>query len=300
MISNRGDQDKMKRMSYGYAVFKLNCGCGKINLSTNKKGRYVCKSCRGIITYGPDSEVFSDKVELIYDEVSKIPALQESSNGSEIEILRTENVTLLKKIEELESEIATQKVSARQRDADFTKTLEERERYIEELHKDINTRERQLRRTEAELRDVDETRRSIQKEMIGIKSVDVRSITIDFLDFVTKVNNNIIDADNLDNAKETVRMLIDRLILSLNGHGVEISRHANGDDVADVRIKDPMFEDTDDSSLDMKVMRSNMFGCRFKDGVYADIPEELTVYRFNQKDDEQGFDVERRRVFDVD
>ncbi|MBQ3735788.1 MAG: hypothetical protein II855_02525 [Candidatus Methanomethylophilaceae archaeon] len=105
--------------------------------------------------------------------------------------------------------------------------------------------------------------------------IPLRDTTSVFMDYMTAVFN--LTSKCPDDVRESILARTEYVRMMLSSLGLNISFHSSGDNCPDGRADiHPL--STYDEDLDGKVARINRFGCTFKDGLYADIPEDLTVY----------------------
>ena len=128
-------------------------------------------------------------------------------------------------------------------------------------------------------RDLDETLRRRSAELKAKDSVQVRAVVSDFLKYIGYVNNMLEDNQSFD--RGFYDAISDDLRKHLSAHGVELLWHKRGHQLVDEQLYEPIFVSTNQQSLDMCVKRVEGIGCRFKDGAYDDVPERLSIHRYD-------------------
>ena len=132
-------------------------------------------------------------------------------------------------------------------------------------------------------RDLDETLRRRSAELKAKDSVQVRAVVGDFLKYIGYVNNMLEDNQSFD--RGFYDAISDDLRKHLSAHGVELLWHKRGHQLVDEQLYEPIFVSTNQQSLDMCVKRVEGIGCRFKDGAYDDVPERLSIHRYDPGED---------------
>ena len=147
-------------------------------------------------------------------------------------------------------------------------------------------------------RDLDATLRRRSAELKAKDSVQVRAVVSDFLDYIGYVNNMIEGGHSFE--RDYYDALSQQLRNRMSVHGVELLWHGRREGLGDEQLYEPSFVPTGERSLDMCVHRVDGIGCRFKDGAYEDIPERLSIYRYDPEADASAVAVGVEETADAD
>lgn len=228
--------------------------------------------------------------------------------------LEEDRDALRKKVEDRDSEISELKSAIedlRKNNCELSENLQKSQAHSESLHNtlqklqgdrtelqsrmaELQSRIDGLQKRNAELqsrnstlssrlnsreRDLDETLRRRSAELKAKDSVQVRAVVSDFLKYIGYVNNMLEDNQSFD--RGFYDAISDDLRKHLSAHGVELLWHKRGHQLVDEQLYEPIFVSTNQQSLDMCVKRVEGIGCRFKDGAYDDVPERLSIHRYD-------------------
>lgn len=125
------------------------------------------------------------------------------------------------------------------------------------------------------------TVRHYRSETDRLKTISVKDVTTYLLDYMTTVYNASFDSKSYDGLKSTIQARTEYSIMMLESAGVKISHH-DRDSVLQSGRADVEFRKTDVKEDDCKVIRTELFGCEFRDDVFSSIPEKVTVYRYEE------------------
>ena len=167
--------------------------------------------------------------------------------------------------------------------------LEHKEREILSWKGDYTVLNKEIRKLQNEIGELDSTNTHLRKKNEELSSIDIRTIVRMFLDFSSAVYNASLDKDSLESLRETVGARIQWLRMNAEGLGLHIEHHERGSELSD-NVVDAEFKETDDESLKGKVKVSECMGCTFRSDSIANIPEKITVYTYNEPD-QKGSDV---------
>ena len=286
-----GRRDKKERtLTYGYAVVRVGCVCGRHEVGTNSRGDVVCKSCGRPLALATGFRVFGTETDALlsrFDEDEGIRGALEShlkEMACPEEIDETER--LRARVEELEEEISR---LIEGHEAEISGIKEQFGEEISWLVEESNVKisrldgERRLLRErssalESEVAELNATMRHLRNEIERMRAVDVRSIAEEVMIYAAGVDNTLCESESLDDARERVDMRTHRLISAVGSKGMHVTFHRRGDLVGEGRM-DITPIPTDDPEKDLTVQRSTRYGCSFDNDVYADVPEELSVFR---------------------
>ncbi len=258
-----------------YTAVKTTCGCNEPRPVVIKNDRLFCKRCGRPMAISLESE-WCRSIEILVKVLSETmapgsiqprpaeaPGVIESTMTADAANERERELN--NRIAELESEMK--------------EAIHQRNSEIERIVKENKTLENRISKLTSELDDVDSTLKQRTRELKEMMSVDVRTAFDDVMEFAAGVNSTVAENDDLSSIRETVDIRTERLIMNLKNHGIEVSAHKRGDIPENVPM-DIIPVSTDDQSLDMTVVRSHKYGCRFHNDVYAYIPEEASIYRY--------------------
>ncbi len=123
---------------------------------------------------------------------------------------------------------------------------------------------------------LNESLRHFRNEAETFSKIPLRESVSIFLDYMTAVFNLAVTKCP-DDVRESLLARTDYSRMMLSNYGISINYHLPGDVCPDGRA-DIHPVNTEDPSLDGKIMRMNKFGCSFKEGLFADIPEDVSVF----------------------
>lgn len=188
--------------------------------------------------------------------------------------------------ERIESELRTaleeekKTVTERESEIDSLRTSHMKE--MEDKLRIITDLEDKRSRLSRHIADQEETCNHLKRELSNTESIDLRSITDNLLDYVSKIYNASIDKDP-SKLKEIIEMYTEHLISRLEGAGISVHRCSRGTvPSGNYPLGNVSEKETDDESLSGTVKISSKFGCAFRNNLFSPIPEEIVVYRYNK------------------
>ena len=125
------------------------------------------------------------------------------------------------------------------------------------------------------------TVRHYKSEAEQLKAISVKDVTGYLLDYMTTIYNASFDSKSYDGLKSTIQARTEYSIMMLESTGLKISHHDRNSVLQSGRV-DVEFRKTDVKEDDCKVIKTELFGCEFKDNVFSSIPERVTVYRYEE------------------
>lgn len=269
MFSGQSQRSRSEEIRCGmFVVSRIGCHCTGAPSVRVVGGTYYCKRCGrplGIEILTPGFRDMSDLSRSVSD----------GAGGN----VRAEGDALRSRVSELEASLASAS-------EEHGRTVSRLNGRISELSQDVSDLESRLRDSSerekaltAANADLEDSLRHVHAELRRAGSVDVRGIVEKFLCFAAEAENAAWDRDDPESIRRSISMQLDRLCLGLPAHGITIRRHRRGEPVGEGRL-DAIFEGTPEAPRDMTVACTDRFGCSFDGGVYADIPENVTVYRY--------------------
>lgn len=204
---------------------------------------------------------------------------------------------LNEKIRELEEE---KRADSENHEAELQSLREDHDRKLAELEETATKSERDLADRTAELSQWKESYsqmvekvRNLKKENESLEETNVhyrnvaaqaeafslRDIAGYFLDYATAIYNAAREKEKLEDLKNIIAGRTEYLQMILLSRGLEITHHEPGSELGSGRA-DIEVRPTDDPKKDCKVIRSDLFGCRFKNDIYPEIPEKVLVYQY--------------------
>lgn len=201
------------------------------------------------------------------------------------------------RIRELEEE---KRADSESHEAELQSLREGHDRKVAELEETMAKSERDLADRTAELSQWKESYsqmvekvRNLKKENESLEETNVhyrnvaaqaeafslRDIAGYFLDYATALYNAACEKEKLEDLKNIIAGRTEYLQMMLRSRGLEITHHEPGSELGSGRA-DIEVRPTDDPEKDCKVIRSDLFGCRFKNDIYPEIPEKVLVYQY--------------------
>lgn len=265
-----------------YSAVRMVCSCREPNPVIMDGGKPYCRRCGRPFMISLESEWYRSLERLvtelsgaaITEPLTPEPLVLQTDDAVETDKSDDDSGKRIMELENLVSELRSKvEETIQQRDSEVGRLLSE--------NKAMETRVNQLT---SELADVDSTLRQRTRELKDMRSLDVRSAFADFLEFAAGINHTVTENDDLVAIREAIDIRTERLVKNLESHGITVHAHRRGDTLDNIPT-DIIGVPTEDSSLDMKVMRSHRYGCDFRNDVYPYIQEEVSVYRYGSNDD---------------
>ncbi len=178
------------------------------------------------------------------------------------------------KIKKIESDlIAKEKLLS-----NYETTIDKQTRIIKELRTNSDALRSKISALESENGSLGESVAHYRNEAEIAGRIPLRDMTGRVLDYMTSIYNIALDRCPQD-IRDIIIARTEYFAMNLGNLGVNISFHKRGDELgngrADVRTHNTAIPDED-----CTVYRTDRFGCNFVNGIFADIPEAVTVNRF--------------------
>ena len=251
-----------------FVISRIGCHCTGAPSVRVVGGTYYCKRCGRPLGIEILSPGFGDMAGL-----SRF--VSDGSGGN----VRAENDALRSRVSELEASLAFVSDERENTVSRLNGRISELSRSVSDLESRLRDSEEGAKALTSDNADLEDSLRHVRAELGRMRSVDVRGIIEKFLCVAAEAENAAWDRDDPESIRRSISMQLDRLCLGLPAHGITVSRHRRGDPVGEGRL-DAIFEGTSEPPRDMTVACTDRFGCSFEGGVYADIPENVTVYRY--------------------
>ena len=241
-----------------------------------------------------------------------------------IDSLREENEALRSKCEELqqkvdedaavlEQSLNEMKTQYEEKVADLLLSNKQIKKLSDNLSGELDQWKESYKTLIKKYKDLKEEKESLEhtkdyfKNMAeGLKTVPVNEIMNHVLDYMTTLYNASFDKENAEVLRNVIVGRTEYLAMVLESTGITVLRH-NRDSVLGNERVDIEVKITDNPEMDCKVIRSEHFGCYFKNDQFAMIPERVTVYRYQSTEgetetisDQPQAEVEKEPVQETD
>ena len=283
----------------------IDCECHNTDKIIYNNGKYVCRKCGKpveiLITGNSTRSLLTRKYSLKVDELEPITERfienERAKYSSLIEGLTKDNRRLQERCETLEKQILedseTFDTSLNQMKDKYDlmiADLTESNKHLQKLSNNLNIEMEQWKDSykdiikkykamKEENESLEHTKDYYKNQADNLGSISLSTVTNYVLDYITTLFNAAKDKENPEALRDIIFGRTEYLGMMLESAGINISSHERdsilGNERVDIEVKT-----TDNPELDCKVIKSEHFGCTFKNDIYPMIPEKVMVYRY--------------------
>ena len=218
------------------------------------------------------------------EEIRERTSVLRRVNGSLCEKLDRRNKQVSGLAEELDSfelrlrKIESDLVAKEKQLSNYEATIDKQTKIIRNFRNDSEALKSKISELESENRSLSESTAHYRNEAEAACRIPVRDMTGRLLEYMTSMYNIALDRCPQD-VRDMIMARTEYFAMNLGNLGVDVSFHKRGDELGNGRA-DVRTHTTDVPEEDCRVFRTDRFGCSFVDGIFADIPEAITVNRF--------------------
>lgn len=283
----------------------IDCPCHNTDKVIYNNGRYICKKCGNpvdiLITGNSPRSLKKHKYSLIVDELQPIAEKYVENERlrytSMIDALTKENEILQERCDKLEKEAAenseifeTSLEQAKERYESVISSITDSNKQLQKLANNLTADSEQwkesyktlvqkYRTVKEEKESLEHTKDYFKNQAETLKTVPLNDIANYVLDYMTTLFNAAKDKENAESLRDVIIGRTEYLSMMLESAGINVISHERGSALGNERV-DIEFKTTADPELDCKVIKSEHFGCIFKNDLYPMIPERVMVYRY--------------------
>ena len=283
----------------------IDCECHNTDKIIYNNGKYVCRKCGKpveiLITGNSTRSLLTRKYSLKVDELEPITERfienERAKYSSLIDGLTKDNRRLQERCEALEKQILedseTFDTSLNQMKDKYElmiADLTESNKHLQRLSNNLNAEMEQWKKNykdivqkykvlKEENESLEHTKDYYKNQADNLGSISLSTVTNYVLDYITTLFNAAKDKENPEALRDIIFGRTEYLGMMLESAGINISSHERDSVIGNERV-DIEVKTTDNPELDCKVIKSEHFGCTFKNDIYPMIPEKVMVYRY--------------------
>ena len=283
----------------------IDCECHKTEKIVYNNGKYICKKCGKpveiLISGNSPRSLSARKYSLKVDELQPITEKyienERAKYSSIIDGLTKDNRRLQERCDSLEKQVFedserfdTSLDQMRCQYETVIKDITESNKHLQRLSNNLNAEMEQWKKNykdivqkykvlKEENESLEHTKDYYKNQADNLGSISLSTVTNYVLDYITTLFNAAKDKENPEALRDIIFGRTEYLGMMLESAGINISSHERDSIIGNERV-DIEVKTTDNPELDCKVIKSEHFGCTFKNDIYPMIPEKVMVYRY--------------------